>query len=58
MSKLNNKTKKNMLKYYSNGQAKTLSVNEVKRIYSAGTGMIIVFKDGRNQEFTNQITAI
>ncbi len=49
-----------MLKYYSNGQVKILSVNEVKCIYPAGygTGMIIVFKDGRNQEFTNQITAI
>lgn len=47
-----------MLKYYTNGQAKTLSVNEVKCIYPAGTGMIIVFKDGRNQEFTNRITSI
>lgn len=51
-----------MLKYYSNGQVKTLSVNEVKRIYpvatATGSGMIIVFKDGRNQEYTREITAI
>ena len=49
-----------MLKYISNGEWKTLSVNEVKCIYPAGygTGMIIVFKDGRNQEYTTEITAI
>lgn len=49
-----------MLKYYSNEseQWKTLSVNEIKYIYPAGTGMIIVFKDGRNQDFTKRIAAI
>lgn len=47
-----------MLKYYSNGQVKTLSVNEVNCIYPVGNGMIIVFKDGRNQEFTNWIESI
>ena len=50
-----------MLKYYfGNGEWKTLSVNEVERIYPTdyGTGMIIVFKDGRKQEYTSEITAI
>lgn len=49
-----------MLKYYSDGEWKTLSVNEVKRIYPVApvNGMIIVFKDGRNQEFTREIAAI
>ena len=49
-----------MLKYYSDGEWKTLSVNEVKYIYAVapGNGMIIVFKDGRNIEFTRKIAAI
>ena len=49
-----------MLKYYSDGEWKTLSVNEVKRIYPVAPrlGMIIVFKDGRSQEYTREIMAI